>query len=89
MNKELYEKLLKISEDFEDYYGDDWDELYYHDITAVDMIKVLSLFLDSVEDAMFAEIVIKKVFDSKEPIGVMFASVYYKAIEWAESEDKE
>ena len=32
MNKELYGKLLKISEDFEDYYGDDWDELYYHDI---------------------------------------------------------
>ena len=80
MNKELYEKLLKISEDFEDYYGDDWDNLYYHDITSIDMIKVLSLFLDSVEDAMFAEHVIKKVFDSKVPIGVMLAFVYYKAI---------
>ena len=32
MNKELYGKLLKISEDFEDYYGDDWDDLYYRDI---------------------------------------------------------
>ena len=81
MNKELYEKLLKISEDFEDYYGDDWDNLYYQNITSIDMINVLSLFLDSVEDAMFANIVIKKVFDSKEPIGVMFAFVYYKAIE--------
>ena len=80
MNKELYVKLMKISEDFEDYYGDDWDKLYYQDIASIDMIKVLSLFLDSVEDAMFAEIVIKKVFDSKEPIGVMFAFVYYKAI---------
>lgn len=80
MNKELYEKLLKISEDFEDYYGDDWDKLYYHDITSIDMIKVVSLFLDSVENAMFADIVIKKFFDSKDPIGVMFAFVYYKAI---------
>ena len=80
MNKELYGKLLKISEDFEDYYGDDWDKLYYQNITSIDMIKVLSLFIDSVEDAMFADIVIKKVFDSKEPIGVMFAFVYYKAI---------
>ena len=80
MNKELYGKLLKISEDFEDYYGDDWDTLYYQNITSIDMIKVLSLFIDSVEDAMFADIVIKKVFDSKEPIGVMFAFVYYKAI---------
>ena len=80
MNKELYGKLLKISEDFEDYYGDDWDKLYYQNITSIDLIKVLSLFLDSVEDAMFADIVIKKVFDNKEPIGVMFAFVYYKAI---------
>lgn len=80
MNKDLYGKLLKISEDFEDYYGDDWDKLYYQNITSIDMIKVLSLFIDSVEDAMFADIVIKKVFDSKEPIGVMFAFVYYKAI---------
>ena len=79
MNKELYRKLQEISEDFEDYYGDDWDKLYYQNITSIDMIKVLSLFLDSVEDAMFADIVIKKVFDSKEPIGVMFAFVYYKA----------
>ena len=86
MNKELYEKLLKISEDFEDYYGDDWDKLYYHDITPIDMIKVVSLFLDSVEDAMLAEIVIKKVFYSKEPIGVMFAFVYYKAIESEKTE---
>lgn len=80
MNKELYKKLLKISEDFEDHYGDDWDNLYYQNITSIDMIKVVSLFLDSVEDAMYAEFVIKKVFDSKEPIGVMFAFMYYKAI---------
>ena len=80
MNKELYGKLQTISEDFEDYYGDDWDKLYYHDIAAVDMIKVVSLFLDSVEDARLAEIVIKKVFDSEEPIGFMVAFVYYKAI---------
>ena len=80
MNKELYAKLLKISEDFEDYYGDDWDNLYYQNITSIDMIKVLSLFLDSVENAMFADFIIKKVFDSKAPIGIMFAFVYYKAI---------
>lgn len=80
MNKELYEKLLKISEDFEDYYGDDWDKLYYHDITAVDMIKVVSLLIDNVKDSMLVEIVIKKVFDSEEPIGFMVAFVYYKAI---------
>ena len=80
MNKELYEKLLKISEDFEDYYGDDWDELYYHDITAVDMIKVVSLLIDNVKDSLLVEVVIKKVFDSEEPIGFMFAFVYYKAI---------
>ena len=80
MNKELYGKLLKISEDFEDYYGDDWDELYYHDITAVDMIKVVSLLIDNVKDSMLVEIVIKKVFDSEEPIGFMVAFVYYKAI---------
>ena len=80
MNKELYEKLLKLSEDFEDYYGDDWDELYYHDITAVDMIKVVSLLIDNVKDSLLVEVVIKKVFDSEEPIGFMFAFVYYKAI---------
>ena len=80
MNKDLYEKLLKISEDFEDYYGDDWDKLYYHDITAVDMIKVVSLLIDNVKDSMLAEIVIKRVFDSEQPIGVMFALVYSKAI---------
>lgn len=80
MNKELYGKLLKISEDFEDYYGDDWDELYYHDITAVDMIKVVSLLIDNVKDSELVEGVIKRVFDSVEPIGVMFAFVYYKAI---------
>lgn len=80
MNKELYEKLLKISEDFEDYYGDDWDELYYHDITEADMIKVVSLLIDNVKDSMLVDIVIKRVFDSVEPIGFMFAFVYYKAI---------
>ena len=36
MNKELYGKLLKISEYLEDYYGDDWDDLYYHDIASDD-----------------------------------------------------
>ena len=80
MNKELYGKLLKISEDFEDYYGDDWDKLYYHDITAVDMIKVVSLLIANVKDSMLVEIVIKRVFDSVEPIGFMFAFVYYKAV---------
>lgn len=80
MNKELYGKLLKISEDFEDYYGDDWDKLYYHDITAVDMIKVVSLLIDNVKDSLLVEVVIKKVFDSEEPIGFMVAFVYYKAI---------
>lgn len=80
MNKDLYEKLLKISEDFEDYYGDDWDELYYHDITTVDMIKVVSLLIDNVKDSLLVEVVIKKVFDSEEPIGFMVAFVYYKAI---------
>ena len=80
MNKELYGKILKISEDFEDYYGDDWDKLYYQNITSIDIIKVVSLFLDSVEDAMFADMVIKNFFDSREPIGFMFAFVYYKAI---------
>lgn len=80
MNKELYGKLLKISEDFEDYYGDDWDKLYYHDITAADMMRLVSLLIDNVKDALLVEHIIKKVFDSKEPIGVMFAFVYYKAI---------
>ena len=86
MNKELYGKLLKLSEDFEDYYGDDWDDLYYHDITAADMMRSVSLLIDSVKDAMLVEHIIKKVFDNEEPIGVMLALVYYKAIE---SEDKE
>ncbi len=80
MNKELYGKLLKISEDFEDYYGEDWDDLYYHDITAADMIKVVSLFIDNVKDSFLVEFVIKKVFDIEEPIGVMVAFVYYEAI---------
>ena len=80
MNKELYEKLLKISEDFEDHYGDDWDKLYYHDITAADMMRLVSLLIDNVKDALLVEHVIKKVFDSEEPIGFMVAFVYYKAI---------
>ena len=80
MNKELYGKLQKISEDFEDYYGDDWDKLYYHDITSADMIKVVSLLIDNVKDSALVEIVIKRVFDSEEPIGFMVAFVYYKAI---------
>lgn len=80
MNKELYGKLLKINKDFEDYYGDDWDKLYYHDLTTVDMIKVVSLFVDNVKDPMLVEIVVKKVFNSEEPIGFMVAFVYYKAI---------
>ena len=80
MNKELYGKLLNISDDFEDYYGDNWDDLYYNDITAVDMMKVVSLFIDNVKDSMLAELVIKRVFDSEEPIGFMVAFVYYKAI---------
>ena len=80
MNKELYEKLLKISEDFEDYYGDDWDKLYYHDITAADMMRSVSLLIDNVKDALLVEHIIKKVFDSEEPIGFMVAFVYYKAI---------
>ena len=57
-----------------------WDKLYYHDITAVDMMKVASLLIDNVKDSMLVEIVIKKVFDSEEPIGFMVAFVYYKAI---------
>ena len=80
MNKELYGKLLKISEDFEDYYGDDWDKLYYYDITAVDMKKVVSLLIDNVKDHMLVDLVIKRVLESKEPIGFMFAFVYLKAI---------
>ena len=36
MNKELYGKLLKISEYLEDYYSHDWDDLYYHDIASDD-----------------------------------------------------
>lgn len=80
MNKELYKKLLKISEDFEYYYGDDWDKLYYHDITSIDMIKVVSLLIDNVKNSMLVETVIKRVFDSEEPIGFMVAFVYYKAI---------
>lgn len=83
MNKELYGKLLKISEYFEDYYGDDWDNLYYNEIAALDMVKIVWFFIDNVKDFMLAENVIKvikKVFDNKEPIGFMFAFVYYKAI---------
>lgn len=80
MNKELYGKLLKISKDFEDDYGDDWYELYYYDITSVDMIKVVSLLIDNVKDSLMVEVVIKKVFDSEEPIGYMVAFMYYKAI---------
>ena len=80
MNKELYEKLLKISDDFEDYYGDDWDKLYYYDITAFDMQKVVSLLIDNVKDYMLVDLVIKRVFDSVEPIGFMVAFVYLKAI---------
>lgn len=83
MNKELYEKVLKIDKDFEDYYGDDWDKLYYHDIAAVDMVMIVSLFIDNVKDFMLAETVIKvikKVFDNKEQIGFMVAFVYCKAI---------
>lgn len=83
MNKELRGKLLKIDKDFEDYYGADWGNLYYNDIAAVDMVMLVSLFIDNVKDFMMAETVIKvikKVFDNKEPIGLMFAVVYCKAI---------
>ena len=80
MNKELYEELLKFSKDLEDYYGDDWDKLYYHDITAADMMRSVSLLIDNVKDALLVEHIIKKVFDSEEPIGFMVAFVYYKAI---------
>lgn len=80
MNKELYGELLKIDKDFEDYYGDDWGNLYYYDIDAVDMIKVVSLFIDNITNSILVERVIKKVFDSKEPIGLMFAFMYCKAI---------
>lgn len=82
MNKELRGKLLKIDRDFEDYYGVDWGNLYYNDIAAVDMVKVVSLFIDNVKDFMLAETVIKvikKVFDNEEPIGFMIEFVYYKA----------
>ncbi len=80
MNKKLYEELLKFSKDLEDYYGDDWDKLYYHDITAADMMRSVSLLIDNVKDALLVEHIIKKVFDSEEPIGFMVAFVYYKAI---------
>ena len=79
MNKKLYEELLKFSNDLEDYYGDDWDKLYYHDITAADMMRSVSLLIDNVKDALLVEHIIKKVFDSEEPIGFMVAFVYYKA----------
>ena len=82
MNKKLYEELLKFSKDLEDYYGDDWDKLYYHDITTADMMRLVSLLIDNVKDALLVEHVIKKVFDSEEPIGFMVAFVYYKAISW-------
>lgn len=80
MNKELYGKLLKIDKDFKDYYGDDWGYLYYYDIEAVDMLKVVSLFIDNITNSVLVEHVIKKVFDSKESIGFMFAFMYCKAI---------
>ena len=80
MNKKLYEELLKFSEDLEDYYGDDWDKLYYNDITAADMMRLVSLLIDNVKDAVLVEHIIKKVFDNEEPIWVMFMFVYYKAI---------
>ena len=80
MNKKLYEELLKFSEYLEDYYGDDWVKLYYHDITAADMMRLVSLLIDNVKDALLVEHIIKKVFDGEEPIGFMFAFVYYKAI---------
>ena len=80
MNKKLYEELLKFSEDLEDYYGDDWDKLYYNDITAADMMRLVSLFIDNVKDAVLVEHIIKKVFDNEEPIWVMVMFVYYKAI---------
>ena len=80
MNKELQGKLLKINKDFEDHYGDDWGDLYYYDIDAVDMIKVVSLFIDNITNSILVEHVIKKVFDSKEPIGFMFAFICCKAI---------
>ena len=69
-----------FSEDMEDYYGDDWDKLYYHDITAADMLRLVSLLIDNVKDAVLVEHIIKKVFDNEEPIWVMFMFVYYKAI---------
>ena len=80
MNKELTRKLLNIDKDFTDYYGDDWDHLYYHDIVAVDMIKVVSLFIDNITNSILVEDVIKEVFDSKKPIGYMFAFICCKAI---------
>ena len=80
MNKKLYEELLKFSEDLEDYYGDDWDKLYYNDITAADMMRLVSLLIDNVKDAVLVEHIIKKVFDNEEPIWVMVMFVYYKAI---------
>ena len=80
MNKELRGELLKIDKDFKDYYGDDWDHLYYHDIDAVDMIKVVSLFIDNITNSILVEDVIKEVFDGKEPIGYMFAFICCKAI---------
>lgn len=80
MNKELREKLLKIDEDFKDCYGDDWGDLYYYDIDAVDVITVVSLFIDSTTNSRLVENVIKEFFDSKDAIGVMFAFMCCKAI---------
>ena len=80
MNKELRGKLLKIDKDFKDCYGDDWGDLYYHDIDAVDVITVVSLFIDSTTNSKLVEDVIKEFFDSKDPIGVMFAFLCCKAI---------
>ena len=80
MNKDLYGKLQEIGEDFEECYGDDGDNLYFHDIDAVDMMKVVSLFIDNITNSIIVEQVIKKVFDSQKPIGIMLDLMYYKAV---------
>lgn len=86
MNKDLYGKLLKISEDFEDYYGDDWDDLYYRDINKqdnihkLDTLRLVSLLIENVNNSMLDSYIIKKIFDNEEPIGVIVLSLYYRAI---------
>ena len=88
MNKELYGKLLKLSEDFEDYYGDDWDDLYYRDINkqdkdnihALDSLKLVELLIENVNDYVLDSYIIKKFFDNEAPIGVIALSLYYRAI---------